>query len=139
MRKTTLDKYMNDEISYTDFKYQANLIKDSSDYNDLGLSKDEFALYQRLGKDALDEIIEARKHKAEIIQKWKDFFRDEIAENHKRNTLKLQHLKAFALNPFLDNYKANFLLGDGTSRSKATALVYARALGSSINTTFGTR
>jgi len=138
MRKTTLDKYMNDEISYTDFKYQANLIKDSSDYNDLGLSKDEFALYQRLGKDALDEIIEARKHKAEIIQKWKDFFRDEIAENHKRNTLKLQHLKAFALNPFLDNYKANFLLGDGTSRSKATALVYARALGSSINTTFGT-
>jgi hypothetical protein len=38
----------------------------------------------------------------------------------------------------LDNYKANFLSGDSSPISKATALVYARVLGSSINTTFGT-
>lgn len=138
MPKTSLEQYMNNEISFSDFEAQANLVLENSNYNTLGLNESEFALFQRLGKDALDEIIATRRHKAEIILKWKKLFRDEIAENHKRNTLKLKHLNSFNLNPFLDNYKANFLLGDSSARSKATALVYARALGSSINTTFGT-
>lgn len=138
MSKTSLEKYMNNEISFSDFVTQANLVLENSNYNTLGLNESEYALFQRLGKDALDDIIAARKHKADIITKWKKFFRDEIAENHRKNTLKLKHLNVFNLNPFLDNYKANFLLGDSSARSKATALVYARALGSSINTTFGT-
>lgn len=138
MEKTSFDQYINNEISYSDFEKQANLIHDNSNYNSLGLSQSEYALFQRLGKDALDDIIATREHKTKIIQKWKKFFRDEIAENHRKNTLKLKNLKAFNLNPFLDNYKANFLLGDSSAKSKATALVYARTLGASINTTFGT-
>jgi hypothetical protein len=129
---------MNNEISYSEFVAQACNVLEASDYNTLGLNESEYTLFQRLGKDALDDIVASRRHKAEIILKWKRFFRDEIAENHKRNTFKLKHLSAFNLNPFLDNYKANFLLGDSSARSKATALVYARALGTSINTTFGT-
>lgn len=139
MSETFFNKYINNEISYDEFNKHAALIcKESDAYNVLGLSAAEFQLYKRLGKDALDNILSARKQKAEIIQKWKKFFREEIAENHRKNTLKLEHLKEFNLNPFLDNYKSNFLLGDSSARSKATALVYARALGTSINTTFGT-
>ena len=138
MKKTSLDQYIDNEISYSDFERQTNRIHEDGDYNSLGLSESEFLLFQRLGKSALDDIISARVHKAKIIKKWKKFFREEIAENHRKNTIKLQHLKAFNLNPFLDNYKANFLLGDNSAKSKATALVYTRALGSSINTTFGT-
>lgn len=139
MSETFFNKYINNEISYGEFDEQASLVREESDtYAVLGLSTDEFELYKRLGKDALDNILSARKQKAEIIQKWKKFFREEIAENHRKNTLKLEHLKEFNLNPFLDNYKANFLLGDSSAKSKATALVYTRALGTSINTTFGT-
>ena len=139
MDSNYFEKYINNEITYDEFNNQASSISENSgDYNTLGLSESEFELYKRLGKDAIDNIIAARKHKAEIIQKWKIFFREEIAENHRKNTLKLEHLKEFNLNPFLDNYKANFLLGDSSPISKATALVYARSLGTSINTTFGT-
>ena len=133
-----LDKYINNEISYAELAQYANLLRDEGNYNALGLSDSELELFQRLGNGALDDIIASRKHKAEIIQKWKNFFRTEIAENHRKNTLKLKNLKEFNLNPFLDTYKANFLLGNSSARSKATALVYARALGTSINTTFGT-
>lgn len=140
MSTTFFNKYINNEISYAEFYEHAALIREESDaYNVLGLSAAEFELYKRLGKDALDDILSARKQKAKIIQKWKKFFREEIAENHRKNTLKLEHIKEFNLNPFLDNYKANFLLGDSSPRSKATALVYARSLGTSINTTFGTK
>ena len=72
-----------------------------------------------------------------IIEKAKDFFRNEIAKNHARNTAKLVRLKEFNLNPFLASYKAHFLTGNGNPESVAKALVYARALGSSIDTTFG--
>ncbi|MFV0518385.1 MAG: PmeII family type II restriction endonuclease [Aminipila sp.] len=139
MDKTFFDKYIDNEISYDEFSNKAALIGvDDFDYNILGLNESEFILYKRLGRDALYKIQDARVQKNDIIQKWKKFFREEIAENHRKNTLKLEHLKAFNLNPFLDNYKANFLLGDSSPKSKATALVYARALGTSINTTFGT-
>ena len=139
MDNTFFDKYINNEISYDEFDKHVSLICESSDnYGTLGLNESEFILNKRLGKDAFGSIIAARKQKTEIIQKWKKFFREEIAENHRKNTLKLEHLNEFNLNPFLDNYKANFLLGDNSPKSKATALVYARALGTSINTTFGT-
>lgn len=138
MKKTSLDQYINNEITYTEFEEHANLINSYSEDHSLGLSESEFALFKRLGKSALDDIIISREHKTEIIQKWKNFFRNEIAMNHQKNTMKLQNLKSFNLNPFLDNYKANFLLGDSSARSKATALVYARVLGPSINTSFGT-
>lgn len=136
--KTYMEQYENNDISFSEFKAFVDSCHENINYNELGLSESEYALYQRLGKSALDDIVAARVHKAEIIQKWKTFFRNEIVENHKKNTLKMQYLKTFTLNPFLDTYKANFLCGDSCARSKAMALVYARALGTSINTSFGT-
>jgi len=139
MHETFFNKYINKEISFNEFNRQAVLIRENHDHYDaLGLTESEYELYENLGEEALDTILAARIHKSEIIEKWKIFFRKEIAENHRKNTLKLSNLKEFNLNPFLDNYKANFLLGDSSAKSKATALVYARSLGTSINTTFGT-
>jgi len=138
LKKTIFEQYLEEEINYVEFEKQLDLVRENNNYSSLGLTDAELTLLQRLGKDALDDIIDARRQKETIIQKWKTFFKEEIAENHKKNTLKLKHIKEFTLNPFLDNYKANFLLGDNSARSKATALVYARALGTSINTTFGT-
>src|SRR5699024_12715573 len=45
----------------------------------------------------------------------------------------------FNLNPILYKYKASFLTGNDDPKSIAKALVYARALGPSINTTFGNK
>ncbi len=74
-----------------------------------------------------------------IIEKAKDFFRKEIVPSHIANTEKLTKLKEFNLNPFLDKYKASFLTGNDDPKSMAKALVYARVLGTSINTTFGNK
>lgn len=74
-----------------------------------------------------------------IIDSFKDFFKKEIAQNHVHNTAKLVKLDEFNLNPFLDQYKASFLTGKSDAKSIAKALVYARSLGPSINTSFGTQ
>lgn len=74
-----------------------------------------------------------------LIKKAKDFFRDEIANNHIKNTKVLNELKNFNINPFLVKYKANFLTGRVDARSIAQALVYPRVLGTSIDTTFGSK
>lgn len=86
-------------------------------------------LGKQLDEKALDEIIE----------KAKEFFRTDIAPNHVNNTKKLKNLKEFNLNPFLDKYKASFLSGNDDPRSIAKALIYPRVLGTSINTSFGTK
>jgi hypothetical protein len=139
MDNSIFTKYLNNQITYGEFEEETVKFNEKEEnYENLGLSESEYLLYKRLGKQAIDNIVEARKLKVEIIEKWKNFFRDEIAERHRKNTLKLVHLKEFNLNPFLDNYKANFLLGDSSPKSKAAAMIYARALGTSINTTFGT-
>jgi len=75
----------------------------------------------------------------ELIEKAKDFFRTEIAPSHIANTEKLVRLKEFNLNPFLNKYKASFLTGNVEPESIARALVYPRVLGTSIDTTFGSR
>lgn len=74
-----------------------------------------------------------------IIEKAKTFFKNEIVPNHIANTKRLTKLKEFNLNPFLYKYKASFLTGNDDPKSIAKALVYARALGPSINTTFGNK
>lgn len=132
------EKLVEKEITYDEFLQYASNVNENNVYHTLGLSISELEILTRLGNEALDDILAARQHKAEIIKNWKDFFRSEIAENHRKNTLKLKNINNFCLNPFLDNYKANFLFGDSSPQSKASALVYARALGPSINTTFGT-
>lgn len=74
-----------------------------------------------------------------ILEKAKQFFRDKIVVNHKKQTEKLKHLKEFNSNPFLQKYLANFAFGKCDSRNIAKSLVYPRALGTSVNTIFGTQ
>lgn len=141
--KKFIDAYMEGKISAEDIqKYVDSFkIEENNDelHDFLGLTKEEYELWQKQGTVAIENVLSAKKFKIEIIRKAKTFFRDEIAKSHKQNTYKLKSLDQFTLNPFLDKYKANFLTGDDSPRSIAKALVYPRVLGTSINTTFGTK
>lgn len=76
--------------------------------------------------------------KQEILDGAKKWFRETIAENHIKNTKKLAKASEFNINPFLTAYLANFLVGNSDPKSIAKALIYPRALGTSITTSFGT-
>lgn len=73
-----------------------------------------------------------------ILQKAQSWFRETIAVNHEKNTIKLKNVAEHQINPFLLPYLANFLEGEATPISIAKALIYPRALGTSITTSFGT-
>lgn len=77
--------------------------------------------------------------KQEILEKARSWMRDELIPAHRANTLKLASLKEFTVNPFLWPYLAYYLEGDKSYRTLAKVLVYPRALGSSITTSFGSR
>lgn len=79
-----------------------------------------------------------QNQKFDILNSAKEWFRNSIAINHKKNTEKLSVPKKFNINPFLVNYLANFLTGNNSPESIAKALIYPRALGTSITTSFGT-
>lgn len=65
--------------------------------------------------------------------------RSSLISSHLENTEKLSSIKEFKINPFLWPYLANFYRGNTDYRSLAEALVLPRALGTSINTTFGSQ
>jgi len=73
-----------------------------------------------------------------ILKKAQKWFKDSIAENHIKNTKKLKDASKFDINPFLAVYLSNFLTGKAKPEGIAKALVYPRALGTSITTSFGT-
>lgn len=77
--------------------------------------------------------------KIEILSKFKKWFKDSLIESHVRNTKKLSDINEFNINPFLLYYLANFLEGNSNPDSLAKALLYPRALGTSITTSFGTQ
>lgn len=77
------------------------------------------------------------QEKTAILLNARDFFRETIVANHVKNVQKLSSLAAFKYNPFLLDYLANFYSGNSSAESMARVLVYARALGTSINTSFG--
>lgn len=70
----------------------------------------------------------------EMAQQW---FMDKIALKHLANAKKLVNPNEFNINPFLISYLARFLTGNSEAESIARVLVYARTLGTSINTSFG--
>ena len=78
------------------------------------------------------------QEKKEILIKAQTFFRDTVAKNHIKNVKKLNKLSIFNYNPFLLDYNATFLTGNSDSKNIARQLVYARAMVTSINTSFGT-
>lgn len=73
----------------------------------------------------------------EMLAKAHGFFEREIAARHVRNVKKLSKLDEFNVNPYTVYYLAAFAFGDTSSTSLAKALIYPRALGTSIATTFG--
>lgn len=76
--------------------------------------------------------------KQQILEKAKLFFKNRIATNHIKNTEKLAKEDIFNINPFTWRYLAKFAFGDTTPESLAKALIYPRALGTSVATSFGT-
>ena len=67
-------------------------------------------------------------------------FKEKIFENHKINSLKTHSkLKSYKINPILVKYLSKILENDFTPLGIAKALYYPRILGTSINTSFGTR
>lgn len=77
------------------------------------------------------------EQKKQILTAAKNWFRDVIVANHAKNTEKLVNAKKFNVNPFIVKYVANFLTGNSSPASIAKAMVYPRALGTSITTSFG--
>jgi len=73
----------------------------------------------------------------ELLLKIQGWFVEKIVASHVQNTEKLKNLKEFDINPFLVAYLAKFLHGEATPENIAKALVYPRALGTSITTSFG--
>jgi len=68
------------------------------------------------------------------------YFKDKIFENHKINALKTHSkLKSYKINPIIVKYLSKILVNDFTPIGIAKALYYPRILGTSINTSFGTR
>lgn len=142
MKRNFIDLYNTGECTINDIGYflHASQIKEDTNAHEyLGLTKEEYDLWKSNRIVELEDLLNAKKFRIEIINKAKHFFREEIAKSHEQNTLKLTKLKEFNLNPFLDKYKANFLTGNNSPESIAKALIYARVLGTSINTTFGNK
>ncbi|MDX9852554.1 MAG: PmeII family type II restriction endonuclease [Tenuifilaceae bacterium] len=78
------------------------------------------------------------KHRKQILENAKSFFREEIVQSHINGACKrASHLSEYNVNPFLFKYLANFLTGNDNPESIARALVLPRVLGSSITTSFG--
>jgi hypothetical protein len=80
-----------------------------------------------------------QKEKNKILKSFKEWFKDSLIESHRKNTEKLKDINEFNINPFLLYYLANYLEGNSNPKSLAKALVYPRALGTSITTSFGTQ
>ena len=68
------------------------------------------------------------------------YFKDKIFDNHKINALKTHSkLKSYKINPIIVKYLSKILENNFTPLGIAKALYYPRILGTSINTSFGTR
>lgn len=76
----------------------------------------------------------------ELLHIITEYFEDKIFENHKISTLKTHSkLKSYKINPIVVKYLSKILDEDFTPLGIAKALYYPRVLGTSINTSFGTR
>lgn len=143
IEKKFIDFYFNGDLSLDDIPSYLNTMefRDSLDdkYEYLGLTEEEYQLWENNKSIELEELLKIRKLSIKIVERAKIFFREEIAKNHVINTRKLTSLSKFNLNPFLDKYKANFLTGNDSPESIAKALIYPRVLGTSLNTTFGSK
>lgn len=76
----------------------------------------------------------------ELLEIITEYFEEKIFENHKINSLKTHSkLKSYKTNPIIVKYLSKILEDNFTPIGIAKALYYPRILGTSINTSFGTR
>jgi hypothetical protein len=76
----------------------------------------------------------------QLLNIVKSYFKEKVFENHKKNVLENHSkLKSYKINPILVKYLSKILEDDFTPLGIAKALYYPRVLGTSINTSFGTR
>ena len=76
----------------------------------------------------------------ELLQIVTTYFEEKIFENHKINSIKTHSkLKSYKINPIIVKYLSKILENEFTPIGIAKALYYPRILGTSINTSFGTR
>lgn len=76
----------------------------------------------------------------ELIEIVTAYFENKIFFNHKKNVIKTHSkLKSYKINPIVVKYLSKILEDDFTPIGIAKALYYPRVLGTSINTSFGTR
>ena len=76
----------------------------------------------------------------EILEIITKHFKEKIFENHKIKSLNTHSkLKSYKINPIIVKYLSKILEDNFTPIGIAKALYYPRILGTSINTSFGTR
>jgi len=76
----------------------------------------------------------------DLLETIKEYFEVNIFSNHKTNVLKNHtKLSSYKINPIVVKYLSKVLEDDFTPIGIAKALYYPRVLGTSINTSFGTR
>ncbi|WP_430467228.1 PmeII family type II restriction endonuclease [Winogradskyella ouciana] len=77
---------------------------------------------------------------SELLSIITNYFEKNIFDNHKINALKTHSkLKSYKINPIIVKYLSKVLEDNFTAIGIAKALYYPRILGTSINTSFGTR
>ncbi|WP_372774816.1 PmeII family type II restriction endonuclease [Mangrovibacterium sp.] len=75
-----------------------------------------------------------------LVQKIVEYFEINIFNNHIEASLKRNsRLKSYNINPIVVKYLSRVLEGNYSPEGVAKALFYPRVLGTSINTSFGTR
>ena len=78
--------------------------------------------------------------KEDLTNKIVDYFETYIFKNHIEACMKTHSkLKSYNINPIVVKYLSKVLEGNYTPEGVAKALYYPRVLGTSINTSFGTR
>lgn len=76
----------------------------------------------------------------ELIDKIVSYIKIEILENHIKSSVKVNSkLKTYKINPIVVKYLSKVLVDGYTPLGVAKALYYPRVLGTSINTSFGTK
>ncbi len=78
--------------------------------------------------------------KKELTEAIVNYFDEKIFKNHINASLEIHStLKSYNINPIVVKYLSKVLVDDYTPDGVAKALFYPRVLGTSINTSFGTR
>jgi Type II restriction endonuclease EcoO109I len=72
-----------------------------------------------------------------LLEKASRWFAEDLIHKHLKNIKKLKRPSEFKINPFTVAHLAQLVEGEVTPLGIAKALVYPRALGTSINTSFG--